>query len=90
MIRYVWSGGGIKDEKRVKFKCDQNCKNILFKVFELMDSNGDNLLDQSDLDQLDEERLERLSEEIKSTAKLLGNKEKSGVEDMRNVRGLGV
>lgn len=80
--------GGIKDEKRVKLKCEQNCKNILFKVFELMDSNSDNLLDQTDLDQFDEEHLQRLSEEIKSTTKLLANKEKSGVEDMRNVRGV--
>jgi hypothetical protein len=74
-----------EDEKRVKIKCDQTCKSILFKVFELMDANSDNLLDQNDLDQFDEEHLQRLNAEIKNTTRLFGDKEKSGVEDMRNV-----
>ena len=50
-----------------------------------MDQNGDNLLELSDLDQLDEEALVRLSGEVKEATRLLGNKQKSGVEDMRNV-----
>ena len=74
-----------EDERSLKSRCDPNCKKALFQVFDLMDQNGDNLLDLSDLDQLDEEALVRLSGEVKEATRLLGNKQKSGVEDMRNV-----